>query len=1237
MDAAADRFFVPLVQVPLDPVPDGFKSYVQTFLKKEDFIRYFSERGVDATRSRMGNPPLDLSLRSPGGVMSDICPLVNSSIDRSASTIEALFKLTESIHTGDIESTEKYHHLVSVGIASVHSLLMHIRRLAVIKENVRDCELTPKVLLQEAYSQGLFKVGLLEQPTLLGDSFRELVGKHPRKPQHTQHKTKKHTQRYVSAVQTVADPLPSLPHTGKRRYETRGFSSFDTFLPKKQRTLHVTTEDVPPEDTGFLPENPICPTRPGAESSTSSSQGEERARDARLVRLDTKSLSEKLGIPSQEEESKQPFRILARHGPKSSGVASSDTKSHNPRLDHGCQAGVQLHAPTASSGGHIPAIEGSAGSSRSYGTGPDQEQHCHRVFGTKIHLGIISGSKTGQPIQTDNRPFRLERTPGQGPFQDGLAPFYARHIAARRLDDKDRSKERLLLDTNFEGTPTLPGLFMAGKDLDVHASLFRPVTSAQDLHKSVETTDSPDASRRCQTGSLRRRFLVSAQISGQMQGTAEDVSRALNMPGICGQWKQNCSRAGTVFDFPGNGTLVSGHDGQSSHPETEQVAPSHCADDTDAVSIMLADGKAARGSGSDQTSLFHGPAVLQTNAALDDPLEKVGRPQVSRPASTFRQTNPGADVLDQDATKHQASTDSVGSGNRDPAPNGRCGRRVGSFSAARKPSHVRHLEHRGDEPSHKREGTPNCPERTAVLPGDPRQQDSSGLLRQHDVSSVHTQVGRCAQPNTVRASSGNLGNGPITHDQPGDQVRSGSGERDPRSLIQDPSAAQNREQGVATPQVSVPPDSKQMVPSKKGSVCKQLEPPTPSLHDMERKSHVSQRIPSQMEGRGLCIPSLCPDRQSSSQGQIRHLQDSADSTTLASTKLVHDSAINVGPKAVMGLLPKDASGSPGKLAPVGGSYKADGMASRWQTVDITDDVRQFIEQHELRPNTMKTYQNSWNQWVKWCAERNLSPSDPTVNSTTSYLKWLFDRSLSHSTINSAYSAMCKFCPEIGKLNILQHPVVKSLKVALYKANPPTRRYTKYWSPIKVAEGLNVPNEGLSLLQLNRKLMSVLSLIKPLRAKELVDFLLPEIDLSQVDVSEMDSITFRRGQLPKTQFSGPLGAVRYRAIPELPNLCPVRNTVFYMQRTKPLRGVIDQLFISSVKPYHHVSAETGRNWRKQTLHSLGIDKKYKGHSFRGAVSTFWQKCGVPMEQIEREGCWRTPNCLRKHYLGEIASD
>ena len=151
------------------------------------------------------------------------------------------------------------------------------------------------MLLQEAYSQGVFKVGLLEQPTLLGSRsgslYRDIPGNlnTPRPRRTTPHintsqgkevlnsslersatsiealfkltesihcgdveSTKKyHTQRYVSAVQVNADPLPSFP-LRKRKYETRGTLSFDTtFISKKQRTLHVKTEDVPMKHTGF--------------------------------------------------------------------------------------------------------------------------------------------------------------------------------------------------------------------------------------------------------------------------------------------------------------------------------------------------------------------------------------------------------------------------------------------------------------------------------------------------------------------------------------------------------------------------------------------------------------------------------------------------------------------------------------------------------------------------------------------------------------------------------------------------------------------------------------------------------------------------------------------------------------------------------------------------------------------------------------------------------------------------
>ena len=59
----------------------------------------------------------------------------------------------------DFEETEQMHHLVSVGTASVYSQLLHFKRQTVFKENLRECELSPKVRFNKRLTPNKVKYG----------------------------------------------------------------------------------------------------------------------------------------------------------------------------------------------------------------------------------------------------------------------------------------------------------------------------------------------------------------------------------------------------------------------------------------------------------------------------------------------------------------------------------------------------------------------------------------------------------------------------------------------------------------------------------------------------------------------------------------------------------------------------------------------------------------------------------------------------------------------------------------------------------------------------------------------------------------------------------------------------------------------------------------------------------------------------------------------------------------------
>lgn len=272
-------------------------------------------------------------------------------------------------------------------------------------------------------------------------------------------------------------------------------------------------------------------------------------------------------------------------------------------------------------------------------------------------------------------------------------------------------------------------------------------------------------------------------------------------------------------------------------------------------------------------------------------------------------------------------------------------------------------------------------------------------------------------------------------------------------------------------------------------------------------------------------------------------------------------------------------------------------------------------------------------WSRFAESQDLDPTNPTLKSVSDFLMSRINEGCGFSSIKNATSAFSKFAPAIDGYKIGSHPVIVSIRTALYKNKPPQPKYSWFWSPVKVAEYLDFPNEGISLSELGRKLYVLISLAKPIRSQEVCELLLPDPASLVGDLDSIQSISLRRGVIPKTQGSGPLRPVVIKSLPQKPNLCVVRTCVLYLEKTAPIRQDSDFLFISPTKPHKHIRPNTGLQWRVKTLRAAGITT-HDAHSFRGAVASYLEnECGLPMEDIMREGGWRSKSCLRAHYLRE----
>ena len=113
-----------------------------------------------------------------------------------------------------------------------------------------------------------------------------------------------------------------------------------------------------------------------------------------------------------------------------------------------------------------------------------------------------------------------------------------------------------------------------------------------------------------------------------------------------------------------------------------------------------------------------------------------------------------------------------------------------------------------------------------------------------------------------------------------------------------------------------------------------------------------------------------------------------------------------------------------------------------------------------------------------------------------------------------------------------------------------------------------------------------------------------------------SYAFYIDQLVKQ--SGPTRAQPTLMIPRFPSdhrLCVTSTMEEYIKRTAPICGQENQLFISTIRPYHKVSKASISRWIKVVMKAAGIDTDtFKPHSTRAAATSKAKSCDVSITSI-----------------------
>ncbi|MCG8047949.1 MAG: site-specific integrase [Candidatus Thiodiazotropha taylori] len=239
-------------------------------------------------------------------------------------------------------------------------------------------------------------------------------------------------------------------------------------------------------------------------------------------------------------------------------------------------------------------------------------------------------------------------------------------------------------------------------------------------------------------------------------------------------------------------------------------------------------------------------------------------------------------------------------------------------------------------------------------------------------------------------------------------------------------------------------------------------------------------------------------------------------------------------------------------------------------------------------------------------------------------------------MNTAKSAISSFLSiaDPNRAHFGSHVLIKRFMKGIFEIKPSLPRYNCTWSIEKVLKFLKslAPLTKLSLLQLSRKLVTLLALSTGQRAQTL-----HMLDIRNIESCETH-LKLRIGDLLKTSKPN-------SHLPELfisqyivdLDLCVVRTYLFYVEKTVNLRQD-SRLFIKTQKPYSWVSRQTLSHWIKDTLKQAGIDMScFSPHSTRSASCSAAASSNVPIDTILRTAGWKRDNVFRKFYNRPVSND
>ena len=291
-----------------------------------------------------------------------------------------------------------------------------------------------------------------------------------------------------------------------------------------------------------------------------------------------------------------------------------------------------------------------------------------------------------------------------------------------------------------------------------------------------------------------------------------------------------------------------------------------------------------------------------------------------------------------------------------------------------------------------------------------------------------------------------------------------------------------------------------------------------------------------------------------------------------------------------------------------------------------------------RESSNKLYNTYLTRWLIYCNINGKHPIHPSVPEALEFLQSLLDDNVvsrGYSAIATARSALSSVV-SIDGVKFGDHPAVRKFMKGVYNIVSPEPRYTNTWDPGVIIELFKTPDwypaKDISILSLSQKLITLILLATGQRGQ-----VIQALRLSNMKMSDDGVKFFLSNKYLKQGRLGYKPQVLHFKFFTSKKLCIARYLNVYLTRTAECRENIDNIFITTKKPYRAVSRDTISRWVKSVMSTAGLDIScFKPGSTRAAAASKAERNGMPLDDILRCGGWSRASTFQKWYSKEVVN-